>query len=270
MMNALTRAAATAVRKIPPQILNYVFLPASNPWNNLPNALEFQVLEKVIRPRVLVDCDILGGIEDYIRLTGLPFERTPQMTSVVRVPKDRTNGRTITSVLYLNYLDYTANTNSNALLNFNNCSITPLSSAAGALAGSYSGTGGMGTARIELIAENTVHIKEPIYSPQNATLRCVLSNDAELNNLSVRTYVEFGELCALAIKSYIWTQSIVDMSQGVAQAGVSISAFSDIISRYEAAEDEYITYLKKWKRILFMNDRETYNRFIRGMISVGH
>ena len=270
MMSPLAKAVSTVVRKIPRQILATVFTPTYQGWGNTPNSLEFEILNKVIRPRVLSDSDVVGGIEEYIRLTGLPFDRTPDQMSVVHIPLVRTNGRFITSVLYLNYLDYTANIQGNSMINFNNCSITPLSSAAGALAQSFSGAGVMGTARLDLIAENTVLIKEPIYSPQNAVLRCILSNDKELSNLSIRNFTAFGELCTLAVKAHIYNEMIITIDEGVAQAGRNIAAFRDVISRYESAEEEYIIFLTRWKRILFMNDRESNNRFIRGQVSIMH
>ena len=267
-MNALEKAVATVCRKIPRQLLNHTFIPKNNPYLNLPNSLEQEIIKQVIRPRVCSDCDILGGIEDYIRLTGLPYERTPDQMSVVHVPKEKTNGRTITSLLYLNYLDYTSNTHNNAMMNFKPCSITPLAAAGGALAMSFSGGATLGTSRMELIAENTILIKEPVYSPQNAVLRCVLSNDEELNNLSIRTYTSFGELCTLAVKAHIFNELDVTIDQGIAQAGQNIGAFANTVRKYETAEEEYIAFLPRWKRILFMNDSETYNRFIRAQINV--
>lgn len=267
-MNALQRAVSTVCRKVPRQLLAATFLRHNNPYLNTPNTLEYEILNQVIRPRVVADCDILGGIEDYIRLTGLPYERTPDQQSVVHIPKTRTNGRSITSALYLNYLDYTANTHNNAMMNFKPCSITPISAAAGAVAMAFSAGNTLGTSRLELIAENTLLIKEPVYSPQNAVLRCVLSNDENLNNLSIRTYTAFGELCTLAVKSHIYNEMIITIDEGVAQAGRSIGAYAELVRRYETAEEEYIAFLPRWKRILFMNDSETANRFIRAQINV--
>lgn len=266
-LNALTRAVATVRRKIPEEILRYAFVSPYQQWLNNPNVIDDLILKDVIRSRVLVDANLVGGQEDYIRLSGLVFERTSELMSVVHIPKDRTNGRSITQVLHLSYYDYTANVNSNAMMNFNACSITPLAMAGMAVANSFNQMGMTGTSRLELIGENTVLIKDPAISVQNAVLRCVLSNDEELNNLSVRSYVAFCEMATLAVKSHIYNTTVVKMDEGVAQFGRNIGAYRQVIDSYADAEEQYIEFLTgRWQKIAFINDRESYTRFIRAQI----
>lgn len=266
-MNALTRAVATVRRKIPDEILRYAFVSPYERFLNTPNSLDDRIMTEVIRSRVLVDCNIVGGTEEYLRLAGLPFERTQELMSVVHIPKERTNGRSITQVLHLSYHDYTANLNTNAMMNFRPCSITPLGVAAAALGNSFDMPGMTGTSRLELIGENTVLIKDPAITPQNGVLRCIVSNDAELNNLSIRSYTAFCEMAALAVKSHIYTTCIVKIDEGVAQFGRNIGAYRQLIDSYADAEELYIEYLtNRWQKIAFMNDRESMSRFIRSTI----
>ena len=266
-MNALTRAVATVRRKIPLEILRYAFTPHHQQWNNTPNSLDHQILQDVIRSRVLVDCNLLGGQEDYIRLSGLPYERTSELMSVVHVPKERTNGRSITQVLHLTYHDYTSNLNTNPMMSFKPCSVTPLTVAAGALANSLDMPGMTGTSLLELIAENTVLVKDPAISPQNGVLRCILSNDEELNNISIRSFVAFCEMATLAVKSHIYNTAIVQLDEGAARFGRNIGAFRQVIEGYADAEQMYIEFLTdRWQKIAFMNDRESSTRFIRAQL----
>lgn len=269
MSNALTKSVDMATRRIPRQILERVFLSPDNPWHNAPKSLAFEITEKVIRPRVIDDCNILSGIEDIIRLTGLRFERTPELMTVVHIPKERTAGRTIISPLSLSYIDYTGNGNFNPAPNFNACSVTPLLQAASLVGASYTPSMNLGTTRLEMVAENTLLIKDTYTMPANASLRCIMSNDADMNNLPLRAIGHFADLCTLAIKSHVYNEMIVTMDEGVAQAGRNIGAYRQIIERYESAEEEYAEMLKFFKRVMQMSDRETHTRIIRGQISRG-
>lgn len=268
-MNALTRAVATVRRKIPIEILRFAFVSPYQQWNNSPTSLDEQIMREVIRARVLVDCNLVGGQEDYIRLNGLAFERTADLMSVVHVPKERTNGRSITQVLHLSFQDYTSNPNTSlaGLMAFNQCAVSPLTKAAGALASSFDSSGNLGTSRLELIAENTILIKDPVISSQGGTLRCILSNDEELNNLSIRSFVAFCELATLAVKSHIYNTTIVKIDEGVAQFGRNIGTYRQIIDGYADSEQLYIEFLTdRWQKIAFMNDRESSMRFIRAQL----
>lgn len=266
-MNALSRAVATIRRKIPVEILRFAFTSPYQQFNTNPNALDESIMHDVIRGRVLADCNIVGGQEDYIRLSGLSVDRTPELLSVVHIPKERTNGRSITQVLHLSYYDYTANMNTSGMMNFNPNTVKATTVAAGALSNSFDIAGMTGTSNIELIGENTVLVKDPAISPQNGVLRCVLSNDEELNNISIRSFVAFCEMATLAVKSHIYNTSIIKLDEGVAQFGRNIGAYRQIIEGYADAEEQYIEFLTaRWQKIAFMNDRESSTRFIRAQL----
>lgn len=268
-MNALTRAVATVRRKIPIEILRYAFVSPYQQWNNSPTSLDDQIMREVIRSRVLVDCDLVGGQEEFIRLTGLNFEKTPELMTVVHIPKDRTNGRSITQALHLSFQDYVANPNTllTDLSTTGKCAISPFARASGALVSSFDNPANLGTSRLELIAENTILIKDPVVSALGGTLRCILSNDDELNNLSVRSFVAFCEMATLAVKSHIYNTTIVKIDEGVAQFGRNIGAYRQIIEGYADSEQQYIEFLTdRWQKIAFMNDRESYTRHIRGSL----
>ena len=269
MSNALNKAVDTIMRVIPRQVLQKVFLEPANPWHKAATSLSFEILNQVIRPRVLSDCDIIGGTEAYIRLLGLVFERTPDLQTVFHVPKSRTDGRTITSALSLNYMDYAVGLNFSGADNFNNCSVTPLTVAAGQLASSFSTGVSTSTSRLRIIAENTILVEDSYVIPMTGSLQCVLSNDADLNNLSIRSYNYFAKLCTYAVESHIYNQLIITIDEGEVSAGRGIGAFKTVVDRYEGSEEKYQEELKVFKRVLFMDDKLSYRNFVRGQISLG-
>lgn len=262
--NPISKAVAEVWRRVPGEILREVFAPNYNNWRAVPISVDDQIISQVIRSRVLVDCDMVGGQEVWIPLEGLPNERTPEMMSVIYIPKDRTQGRAITQVLHLGYMNYVAASQQTANGMFQSGSVTPLTMASQALNASYDIVGKMGTSRLELIGENVVLVKDPSIAPTSGVLRCVLANDENMNNLSIRSFHAFSKLCELAVKSHIYNRLVIEMDSGKIRGGFEIGAFKNIVDSYSEKEEEYQDYLKmKWQKISVMNDRETYERHIR-------
>lgn len=269
MSNAIARAIATIKRKIPPEILRFSFQPHYQYLANTPTSIDHEIEHQVLRPRVLMDCDLVGGTEETIRTNRMRIERTPDSYSILYVPKEITSGRTITQALFLSYISAGAGIDSMGIHGFNPCSLTPMSSLAAGLMTTHAPQGVAGTSRLEVIGENVILVKENLIVPSSGSLRCILSNDPELNNLSVRSYVMFCELATLATKAHIYNTNIVKIDEGVAHFGKNIGAFRQVIESYSDAEEMYIEMLrKKWQKIAFMNDRDSMSRFIRSQVSL--
>lgn len=266
-MNPITKAVSEMWRRIPGEILREVFAPTYNNWRAVPVSVDDQICSQVLRSRVLVDCDLVGGQEVMISMEGLQSERTNEMMSVIYVTKDRTQGRSISQPLYLGYMNYAGINQQSANGMFNNSSMTPLTAAAQALSASYDVGSKMGTSRLELIGENVILVKDPSISPTTGVLRCILANDENLNNLSVRSYVSFSRLCELAVKSHIYNRLVIEMDSGKIRGGFELGAFKNVVDSYSDAEEQYQEFLKmKWQKIAVMNDRETHERLIRMQI----
>lgn len=265
--NPVTKAVFEAGRRIPREILEQVFMPRYNQWRSAPVTINDEIAAVVIRPRVLVDCNIAGGQEVWIRLIDVPHERTEDMMSVIYVPKSKTQGRAISQVLHLGYVDYLAATNQNTLGVFKPCSVTPVGTALSALNAAYDVSGMMGTSRLELIGENVVLVKDPAISPTMGSLRCILENDENLSNLSIRSYAAFAKLCEHAIKSHIYNTLVIKLDSGRIQGGFELGAFKQIVDSYSDQEQMYQEFLaEKWTKIQFMGDRESMERFIRRQV----
>jgi hypothetical protein len=50
-------------------------------------------------------------------------------------------------------------------------------------------------------------------------------------------------------------------------AGHELNAVTDIVNSYEGAIEEYKEYLKTiWKKVAFMSNDESYDRYLRAML----
>lgn len=263
-MNPIKKAVDDIRYRIPKEILSLVFTDYNSNWRKTPISLEEQILNKVIRPRVLVDCNLVGGAQVFISLDGVPSEMTNDYTTVYYIPKDRTQNRSIISVLSISYLTAAAMASMQNNTGFSSCSATPTLQAAQAMMNSFSNIPPVSTARISLIGDNTVLIRDVAPPIGFGFLKCIIENDNQLSNIQLRSIPDFTQLCTLACKSFIYNDYIVTLDRGQLYAGQDIGIVKQIIESYSDAEELYQTFLReKWQKIAFMNDRETMEGFLK-------
>ena len=276
MSNPISKAIAEVKYRIPRQILEKVFVDGSRFYRpTLAASMEAQIENLVIRPRVLVDCNLIGGIQANIPLEGLNYEMPYQYTTVIHIPKDRTNGRSINSVRNVTFFNAAqagalyggAAAAAGFLSNNNSVDNTAAVTAAAGVMASYDKIPLTSTSRVSLIAENTILISEAGFLPTNSYLRCILENDTDLNNLPLRAYRFFSNLVEYAVKAYIYNALVIEIDAGELRYGQNLGAFKDVVSSYADANQNYLDYLKdKMESTLFMADEASYSRFIKMMV----
>lgn len=263
-MQPIATALSEVKMRIPRQILNEVFTEKSYNYRLVPASIDEQILNKVIRPRVLVMANIVGGTEVNIPLEGLAPEMIDTYTAVYHIPKSRTNGRSIMSVLSIGYNNMNLQNTASVMGSVNPFSITPVSMAQMAVQDSYSAAPNISTAKVELVAENTVLVKELSTYTTGAYLRCMLENEENLNNIQMRTIFHFCKLVELAVKAYIYNEYIITMGQAQLSGGQDLGKFKDIIENYADSDELFQTYIEeKWMKIAFMNDNTQMTRFLK-------
>ncbi len=275
-MNAILKAIAECKYRIPREILEKVFINGSQYFRpTLQATVEHQIETLVIRPRVLVDCNLIGGIQALIPLEGLPFEMPYQYTTVIHIPKSRTQGRSINSVRNITFFNAAAVGGmyggaigaGNSPNGYNGVDGSAAMSAAAAVMSSFDKIPQTSTSRVSLIAENTVLVNDAILLPSNSFLRCILENDDNLNNLPLRSYRYFSNLVEFAVKAYIYNALVIAMDAGELRYGQNLGAFKEIVLGYADANQNYQDYLKdKIEATLFMSDEASYSRFIKMMV----
>lgn len=250
--------------RIPRAILEAVFIKRSERWRQAPASLDEHILNEVVRPRVLVDCNLVGGTEVFIPMEGLPIERQNDYTSVYRIPKDRTQGRSIMSVLNITFSDPTKVSSYGVAAGANQSIMLQAGQAVMDAMGSMPVTS---TAYVQLIGENVVMVRDTVLLPANIYLRCLLENDSNMSHIQLKSYRDFSKLVELAVKAYIYNEYVITMDMGELYAGQQLGRFKEIIDNYADAEELYQTFLtERWEKVSLMNDREQHTRFLRLMM----
>lgn len=271
-MSALAKALDEIKFTIPMQVLQVAFQEENYNWRRMPVGMDEQIMNRVLRPRVLVDCNLVGGITVMVPLDGVSPSYMDNFSSVYEVPKDLTQGRSIVSVLSVSYMPYASAFNS-AGVGYGNVSPTSMNEVTGAaqrVADSLSGIPPISNAQVSLIGENTVLLRDQFRVTSAYVLRCILSNDENMNNISTRSWHAFSELCKLAVKSFIYNTMLIRMDQAYLQGGQELGAFKSYVETLSDAEEMYQTCLKeKWQATAFMNDTYTYSRFLKMQVNPG-
>ena len=280
-MNPLTKAIEECKYRIPREILDRVFIDGSRfGRGNWRSTVDEQILALVVRPRVLVDCNMIGGTQQTISLEGLPFETSTeyQWATVVHVPKSRTFGKSINSVLEVRFFSIAAATSyvggsmyggsaSGSMFNPNGSDNSAVTAAAIGVLAAQDKIPYTSTARISLIAENTVMIRDGIPLGMQGQLQCVLADDENLSNLQLRSYRFFSDLVEYAVKSYIYKELKIAIDVGELRYGQLLGAFKDVVDSYSDAEANYRDFRdNKWEKVAFQNDAISHQRFI-GMLT---
>lgn len=273
-MDAIRYAIAAVKQRIPAAILERAFYGKNQSWRRpVDSNIDSQILSTVIRPRVMMDCDIVGGIECQIDLTTLPAMWSDDRTRVYRIPKDRTQGRSIISVLSVGYYP-----TSQMLVSSLGQSVavgstlsqtdaTATASAAGMLMNSATRVPITSTASARLVGENTVMVDDMYIIGRDYTLRCVIANDENLNNIQPRSFIDFAKLVEYAVKAYIYNELIVEIGQAELQGGQELGVFKTIVESYSDAAENYQNFLNDtWQAVAFMNDQESWRRHVSTLV----
>ena len=271
-MNPIAKALDEIKFTIPYEILKVAFSNQYTQWRNTITSLDDAICTKVLNPRVLVDCNLVGGTTIDIPLDGLQPEFVDNYTTVYTIPANRTGGKTILSVLSIGYMPYQSNfAHGGANLAYAApTSMNSVTQATQRIADSHSVVPILANPMVELVGHNTIMVKEQHKISSSYYIRVILENASNMQNLSPRSYLAFAELCKLAVKAYIYNTMIVKMDQSFLQSGQELGAFKNVVESYADAEEMYGTFLReRWQATAFMNDSINYDRFIRLMISPG-
>lgn len=270
-MNPVTRAVDIVKMRIPRILLDEVFQEQTYRWRGAPISIDEQILIKVVRPRVMVDCNLVGGTEMLLDLSGLSSEFVNMYETIYRIPKERTAGRSIVSVLSVGYGTTSMIATTGGTTGFRPGSVTPVTQGTQSVMDSFSPTPAISTAKVSLIGENTILIKDSNPPVANSYLRCIIANDENMSHLQVRSIPPFTTLVELAVKSFIYNELDVRMDQAFLSGGQALGKVRERVDEYRDAEEMYNTFLKeKWQKIALMNDIEPWNRLLRRQIGTQH
>lgn len=260
-MDCIRHALSHLKFVIPIEILQAVFLSRAPRVRDQMDSVDENIMAAVIRPRVMVHCNLVGGVEVFIPLDGIPVYRQNDYTSVYRIPKTATQNRSIMSVMNITFSDPTKVSSYGVAAGDQNTMMLQGAQAVMDAMGSMPVTS---TAYVQLIGENVVMVRDTVVLPANIYLRCILANDDNMSHIQARSYLQFAKLCEHAVKAYIFNNYAIRMDLGELFGGQMLGRFKEIVDSYQDANELYETYLReKWTKIAQMNDRETWTRDLR-------
>lgn len=262
-MTPVMKALAEVRFEIPAPILEAAF--KEQRFSNFASLVSVDTLirEKVIEARVLVDCNHTGGQQIVVPLLGLPVEYHEASTIIVRIPKERTQNRSISRVTSVVLGQQTMPGGQSYGMNNG----SDYMAAAAQVYASHSSMPVMSTAQVQLIAENTVMIMDQTILPGSMQLMCYLESDLNMTHMRSMTISKFTKLVEFAVKAYIYNELTIKMAEGHMAGGLDIGRFKEIVDSYADANENYKNYLNDvWIKVQVMDDYNSRNRFMRTLL----
>jgi hypothetical protein len=265
----MTKALDEVKYRIPIQVLHEAFKPNYGSWRQTaPVSMDSEILSKVIKPRVIVDTNIVGGQIALIPLDGLTPEYIDRYSVLYHIPPERLNNRAIMSVLSVGLAPYGVGNSGYAAVP--GAGSSDLVGAAARVGNAMSSVPMMSNAVAELVERSTVVIRDTSQPNYYYVLRCVVGNEQNMENINPRSWHVFSKLCELAVKSYIYNTMLIKIDQAFLSGGQELGAFKSYVEGLSDSEEMYQTQLREvWQAVNFMNSSSDYSRFIRLQVSPG-
>lgn len=264
-MNALQEAVSRVRHVVPLQILEDAFIDPRHRGFGLPVSLDEQILNKVIRSRVMADCSLIGGTEITVPLDGLKTDSYDAgRLSVYIIPKSHTQGRNIINPLNIQFSRIAGAAASGAQFQ----SSQMLQTARGMLS-SNQPPPITSTARVRLIAENTILVENSGIIQPNSFLRCIVEHDENLSGIQPSSFHTFFQLVEYAVKAYIYNKLILNIGQARLSGGQELGVYRDIVDSYSDANELYTEFLREnWAETSLLNDDDSKRRAINILLPI--
>lgn len=279
-MNPITYSIDRLIKfGIPKPILNMTFISRYAKDYYTLDTLESKIREEVINGRIIVDCNLVHGTEMLIPLAKCERIEGNYYTATYRIPKTLTQGKRITSVIELTAAsgsivttDATMNASSAGLYNSNlsnNGGYGAITGAARQMQRSSLPITSVSNALLYLVGDNTVLIKDSVLTPATMVMRVLVENDDNFNHIQPAWYPTFYELVAIAVKSYIYNNLVIEQDNVFISSGGELNRFKEIVDSYSDAEEIYAEKLEEWYKCASLNDPESSRRHYQMAVGGG-
>jgi len=257
-MDAISKALQEVYFGIPKEILQLAY--NDNPANAV-LSLDEVILSRIIRPKILVDCNLIGGVEVYVPMEQcqvIDHSTSYALEYIINVPKTLTSNRSIITPIGI-FSGYRSIPNTSTGSSLENAVMNQLLA--------IDPPAVISTARLELIGENKIFVVGATSNFMLGSLKVILENDNNLSNISPRSYLAFSNLVILGVKADIHNRLQVSLGQGYISNGHELGVVTDIINDYSSARDDYNEYLTNtWGKVAYHNDKERLHNHVAGML----
>lgn len=276
-MDAISFAINRIKNAIPAEILTIVFT-QNRTFRGVNNSYNAQSIDEAIRREVIenkirVDIDPYSGTEIDIPLRKCEIESENMNRHIIRVPDYLLQGRMITTVKHLSFVDLSGDYLSGvpgALYNnaSSKCGNGMMVQGGSAILANTQGSAVTSTTNIYPIGNNALLAEGVITA--FGSIRVKIAYDDGFSQLPITVHPRFGDLCVLACKSYIYNKLAIRMDAGVLYSGESLGKIKDIVDGYSDAEDLYHEFINtKWRKIAHFADKRVRRR-MHGLMTSRH
>ena len=235
--------------------------------------IEDQIADLVIRKQVIRDCALIAGQAMTIPVAAnwiVRYEDPPR--TIIKIPMEARQMLPMVSVLSVGYSNigtaYSGYLPPNGLIpvggsQMQNYAMKAMDSASAIMS--------LTSTSITLSADGgSILVLDAPRITQALQAEVVLGYDDQISSLSPRNYDLFGKICLAATKMYIFNNLVIDMDRSEISGGADLGRFTELVSKYESAEEEYDRLLKEeWYAAEIYANPITKQQYLQSMIGPG-
>lgn len=219
-------------------------------------SIDQMIEDVVIRDRVKVDLDLCSGVETTIDISNYAAEYIDDYNTVYRLDEEILGGRVLTNVYEILYGDGSTRHHDGE----RPCGSSPMTGAAAGMLNVHMPMPKVSSARVSIIAHNTILVSDTVRTPYRLYLKCQVAHEKSMSNLSPAYAHVFFNLVRLATQAYVYNSLVINVDEAVVRSGVEIGRFREKLDEYSDSFSLYEEYLQEeWKQVAIMNSKETYD-----------
>lgn len=230
-------------------------------WYTQDNSVSVEqgLRDRVIYQTVLNDCNVQGGVTELIDITGSRMEARGNGYLHVNVPDAILGGRDIIKVIEV--YQGSLNSSNNFISAVNGSQSFAQQGALDATLDSFVQSITPNSffqqtfTDISPAGKNSFIIHNAPLGCYSMTAKMYLTYDSGLSTIGPRAWSDFGKLCLLATKAYIYKTCRRPTEEAVRRAGVSLDSIRDDIQGYADAWEQYREFFENtWTKRLAYED----------------
>ena len=240
-------------RTIPKQVLDMAFVRKTNSF--FTSSLDQKIEQKVLKEFFFVDLHLLHGVEVTVPASEMNVVRLTNDAIILKLPTEISEGRSISTALSGTtndlYPEYATSTEDlYAKRAVNNVSAFVFDS----------------VAKLDVIGPDEILVYGDTSSWEEMTFKFILNYSSDFNEVKPFNYPKLSKAVVLAAKAVVYNELIVSKGEAYLFNGSEMPIIDSIIEKYEDAYDDYIEMQPTVKKILFMNDAVSMDRYLKLMI----
>lgn len=277
MNNTMRMVFSHIHHSVPDTILKLAF--SSDNDNSLidktshaPVTVDQIIHKKIIKGRVLDDCNLVGGKQKQIILRSYMLEKAAYTQqektmpigpcSFYRIPPEDRDNQPITRI---SHVDYPSQYMSSQYDSFRPTYGVSVRRLARSVLASHTGGDFLPPPKAEPVDGGLIRLFPAQYSHIDWVITADIAYDEYFTSLNPEAVSSFREMVLSATKAYIYNKLIIEIDQGKILYGADIGVIRDIITEYKEEESKYNEMLGEFSGGVIL-DLKKQNELIFAMV----